>query len=124
VEAGLTLAQKRAMAVALNDERRQMSAEDRMALVLKLREQGLSTRAIAERAGTSQTTVRRDLESAGEPDGSATTITGRDGKTYPAQRPPAGERGGPGVGSVPLGAVLPLQRRRVPLEELQEQEIF
>jgi hypothetical protein len=48
--------------------------------------EGLSTRGIAEAVNASQTQVRRDLESPTEPNGSVETITGINGKTYPASR--------------------------------------
>lgn len=48
----------------------------------ELREQGRSTRAIADVLNCSTWTVRDDLKKAGKWD--PTLVTGRDGKTYPA----------------------------------------
>jgi hypothetical protein len=53
----------RELAKLLNDERRHLTREDRAEWVRKLRERGLSTRAIADAVGMSDTTVFRDLKS-------------------------------------------------------------
>lgn len=72
---------------------------ERRELVVNLRAEGLSTRAIAAAAGTGQTQVRRDLSST-EPDGSveATAVTGVNGKTYEPRKPEpaAHDEGDPG----------------------------
>lgn len=65
-----------------------LAVDDRQDLVVELREQGMSTRAIAAVAGISDQTVRADLESStarnhAVPD----RITGLDGKSRPATRP-------------------------------------
>jgi hypothetical protein len=85
VRRDLTEEQKRAHALALNVHRRQLGPAERRILVEQLREEGLSTRRIAQTVGVAQTTVVRDLS--GEPPGSPGRITGADGKTYPASRP-------------------------------------
>lgn len=77
----------------VNDNRRHETQE--LALVrighrrqraAELREQGLSTHAIAEQLGTSQTTVVRDLEATESRD-SVDMVKGRDGKLRPATMP-------------------------------------
>lgn len=70
-----------------------LGRNERRELVVSLRAEGLSTRAIAAAAGTDDRTVRRDLSDAAtaapeldtaEPDDepTPTPVTGRDGKTY------------------------------------------
>ncbi|ACZ38919.1 hypothetical protein Sthe_1484 [Sphaerobacter thermophilus DSM 20745] len=55
---------------------------------------GWSTRRIAKAVGVHKDTVRNDLMSIGEISPPAATITGRDGKQYPARRPATTERAG------------------------------
>lgn len=89
-----------------NDVRRHMTPDQRAERVVKLREQGRSTREIAEKVGASQTTVLNDLKAAdrsGEqncsPDGSKPPgkpqppekIVGQDGKQYPARQEDVGD---------------------------------
>jgi N6-adenosine-specific RNA methylase IME4/transposase-like protein len=76
----------REIARTLNADRRQMTAEQRREIVVALREAGHSTYAIAGAVGASQPTVRRDL--ARESHDSPEESLGRDGKRYPARRPP------------------------------------
>jgi transposase-like protein len=100
---------------SLNLDRRHLTIEQRKILVKELRDQGQSTRQIADALGVSQSTVIRDIEdtsvSSGEPNGSpeldepddsrdetdktrdepaqpeqTPTVKGRDGKTYSARR--------------------------------------
>jgi len=52
----------RELAKLLNDERRHLTREDRAEWVRKLRARGLSTRAIADAVGVSDTTVFRELK--------------------------------------------------------------
>jgi hypothetical protein len=59
--------------------------DDRKSAVADLRGQGLSTRQIAAVAGVDAKTVRNDLDGRPAP----ATVTGSDGKTYPATRPAA-----------------------------------
>ncbi len=49
--------------------------------------EGMSTRAIGEVVGASEPTVRRDLEEGASFD-APDTVTGTDGRTYPARRTP------------------------------------
>lgn len=70
---------------------RYVPAEQRRPLVAELRAEGMSTRAIATATGVSQKQVMRDIKSGESPDSPApvlrniTTVTGADGKTYPAK---------------------------------------
>jgi hypothetical protein len=106
----LTYQQKAALARSLNYDRRQLPAEavraraeGRRERILRKREQGQSARQIAEEEGVTHTQVLRDLKSGGTivpPEDSAhppagtngtpdvpATVTGADGKTYPATKP-------------------------------------
>lgn len=60
-----------------------LPAETRRERVRSLREQGLSTRAIASATGVTDRTVRNDLDRSGA-DFSAPAVVGTDGKTYSA----------------------------------------
>lgn len=56
----------------------QLTRDERRAVVGEMREAGMSTRAIAEATGASQTTITRDIESGdpnGSPDPDTTTAT-------------------------------------------------
>jgi len=89
VVAGLTDEAKRAHSIAANVYRRQLNREQRQEMVARLREQGMSTRQIADLAQVPQRTVADDLAVRPEQDRSRRTeptpITGRDGKTYQPQ---------------------------------------
>lgn len=90
VVAGLTSDQKRQHAIAVNAYRRQLSREARRELIAKLREEGMSTRQIAEIAQVPHRTVARDVDAVqGVPSGTGHTATppvvGRDGKNYQPQ---------------------------------------
>ena len=87
-------AEKRAHVIALNIYRRHLDPETRRPYIAELRSQGMSTRDIAEKAGVSEPTVRRDIaESRGAsfdaPQNSAQPAhtVGKDGKVYPSSRP-------------------------------------
>lgn len=83
VLSGLTDEDKRAHAVAVNIHRRNLSRDQRRDLVRRLREQGMSTRRIADAAQVPARTVANDLGSPvpnGTPDPSP--VVGADGKTY------------------------------------------
>src|SRR5689334_2906111 len=82
---GLSDQEKRELCQSLNEHRRQMNAEDRKDLARQMRAEGASTRAIADRLGTSEATVRNDLS--GVQNCAPDVVTGRDGKSYPATRP-------------------------------------
>lgn len=79
----------REVARTLNEDRRQLSAEDRRPVVAALREEGHSVRAIAGAVGVSKAQVERDLKKAGVPPGTPDEnpkkISGVDGKQYPAE---------------------------------------
>lgn len=85
----LTDEQKRIHALAVNVFRRNLTGEQRRELILRLRNDGMSTHAIAPLVGVDQSTVVRALESAPEsPDANASPriVTGRDGKFYADQK--------------------------------------
>lgn len=112
--------------------------------VAELRDAGLSARAIGSALGVSHPTVLNDLRSGGQdlpPEqngsggaGSAPTITGRDGRTYQAVRPPAPphrpiarpdipfrHKDVPGAERKPLAPVPPSTTRAAPnLDDLDE----
>lgn len=77
--------ERREIARTLNSDRRQLTAEQRQAVVVALREAGHSAPAIAGALGVSDQTVYRDLAASThvEPE----RVAGRDGKSYPAKRP-------------------------------------
>ena len=86
VRAGLlTDEDRQAHSRALNLLRRHLSAGERAAHVRALRLAGWSSRRIAAETGSSQSTVVRDLRTAGEPGDSPAAVVGSDGKTYPAR---------------------------------------
>lgn len=91
-----SLEEEKQAAIDLNIKRRHLTPEQRAEWVARLRQEGKSLREIAEAAGVSKSQVSRDL--AGVPFGTPEAITGKDGKSYPAQRPtssPAGEHPAP-----------------------------
>jgi transposase-like protein len=85
-------------ALDLNLKRRHLSPEQRAEWVARLRQEGKSTRQIAEAVGVDPKTVRNDLRASGGDNSPPEKIKGVDGKTYPANRPapsPAGEHQAP-----------------------------
>jgi transposase len=105
VRKGLTSEQKVELAHLLNDTRRHLSARDREAAekelvrrMTDLRSRGKSEREIAEETGASKTQVHRVLGSCpGGPNGppgqaAPSTVTGQDGKVYPAESLTTGQR--------------------------------
>jgi ParB-like chromosome segregation protein Spo0J len=83
----LSEGEKLETALVLNLSRRHLDAEQKRALVLELRQRGLSIRWISERTGIPRSTVAR--QTAGVPDGTPDRVTGLDGKHYTAVRRPA-----------------------------------
>jgi protein gp37 len=78
-----------ALVLSLNLHRRHLTAEQRQTVVLKLRGEGQSTRQIAKTLGTSDATVRRDLEATTASNVAVALperITGKDGRSRPATR--------------------------------------
>lgn len=80
------------LAIRLNADRRQLAPEERQELVLSLRQQGHSYRAIAQTVGVDHATAIRDVRAGGadappELSELPETVTGRDGKTYQASAP-------------------------------------
>lgn len=75
-------------ALAANLFRRHLTKGQRAELAVTLRARGWSERRIAESLGVGAATVHRDLGTA--PDGAVPDrITGKDGRSQPARRPPA-----------------------------------
>lgn len=75
-------------ALAANLFRRHLTKRQRAELAVTLRARGWSERRIAEALGIGAATVHRDLGTA--PDGAVPErITGKDGRSQPARRPPA-----------------------------------
>lgn len=88
VRGSMTEEQKIEHVLSLNLNRRHLTREQRRELVIKLRKQGWSLRRIAERLGASLGTVAGDAEVfKNEHLGHPLTITGADGKQYPAAKP-------------------------------------
>lgn len=88
-----TVEQARAFVLRSELNRRHMTADEQQAVaaarraeVADLREQGESTRTIADKLGVSQRTVAKDIKATGESgDSPGATVKGRDGKTYAAR---------------------------------------
>ncbi len=83
----------RAFVQRANEERRHLTQEflqqrrqERVERVAAARAQGESLRAIAEREGVSEKTIREDVRSAG-PAAEPAEVTGKDGKTYDQGKP-------------------------------------
>lgn len=92
-----------------------ISRDDRRPVVAKMRELGMSTRAIGEVVGVDQKTVVNDLR-AGEEASSPAKVTGKDGKTYPVRKArtlPSGKLDAATVEA--MGKAVPPVRRRPPL---------
>jgi N6-adenosine-specific RNA methylase IME4 len=98
------LEEKRALALALNEHRRHLTAEElqelrrqRVQRVAEARRNGQSYRAIADQENVSESQVRQDVAAATAQgcavDPAGGTVTGRDGKRRPAYRDRNG--GGP-----------------------------
>ncbi len=92
VEPGLSVDEKRALALALNVDRRHLSREEQAAArqeriekVVELRQERMSTRSIAEQVGVSQKQVRDDLKEAQV--STPTHLIGQDGKIYTSPKP-------------------------------------
>lgn len=86
VRTGLTEEQKRNHARSLNVLRRQLSKEQRDAVMVDMRRDGMSYRAIAEAVGTSVGAAHNIVSEVFKNE--HLTITGTDGKIYPAQQQP------------------------------------
>jgi ParB-like chromosome segregation protein Spo0J len=86
IRPGLTLTEKKHLRIKLNTQRRHLSRDDKKALAVELREDGLSLRQIAEIINVSPATVSRMLGTVSDetvefPD----MVTGKDGKQHPAK---------------------------------------
>src|SRR5690606_13273769 len=120
VRRGLSEEQKIEHALALNLHRRHLTREQRREVVARLRMQGWSLRRIADRLGVSDGTVRNDLELAGAQNYAPATVTGADGKQYPATKPtPAVEVGQEREAEAPAQATQPVPAK-VEAEEAKE----
>ena len=87
VRAGLSDDDKVAHVLALNLARRHLTAKQRAEVVGMLRVKGWSLRRIAELAGVSEGTIRRDLGAIASDYAIPDRIERRNGGTYPARRP-------------------------------------
>jgi len=87
VRAGLSEDDKVAHVLALNLARRHLTPKQRAEVVGMLRVKGWSLRRIAELAGISEGTVRRDLGAIASDYAIPDRIERRNGGTYPARRP-------------------------------------
>lgn len=88
---GLTEEQKRNHARILNLSRRQMSDEERTQVMVDMRQDGASYRQIAQATGVSKSQVHRELQAVPNGTPELDTVTGSDGKTYPAKQQPKPE---------------------------------
>lgn len=82
---GMTEEQKRNHVRSLNVNRRHLSKEARAQVWAQMRSDGMSYRAIAEATGVDPMTVHKSLQ--GVENSTPETVTGSDGKTYPARKP-------------------------------------
>lgn len=89
IRVGLTEAEKSQLAQDLNLHRRHLDKEKRQALAVRLRQDGLSYRQIADKLGVSEKTTRNDIASTAENSAvdMPSRITGKDGKERPAVMP-------------------------------------
>ncbi len=84
VRIGLSEEEKVEHVLSLNLNRRHLTADQRQQVVVNLREQGWSLRRIGEKLDVSYKTVERDLAVTNV---TPERVTGKDGKSYPAQQP-------------------------------------
>jgi len=82
---GMTEVEKERHIISLNINRRHLTKDQLNDLICQLTTEGMSTRAIAEVTGVSDTTVWRSK--AGASNEAPQFITGKDGKLYPATKP-------------------------------------
>lgn len=96
------------------DALRRLNRGDRFLAVVKMRELGMSTRAIGDVVGVDDRTVRRDLS--GAANAAPAEVTGKDGKTYPPARIlPSGKVDAATVEAI--GKAVPPVRRRTPFHK-------
>lgn len=79
--------QKKALAESLNEDRRQLTVEERRERALKLRQQGQSYRQIGAALKVDPATAMRDVKASGVATPTPATVAGKDGKSYPAAIP-------------------------------------
>lgn len=95
---------------------KRLDRADRLPAVVKMRELGMSTRAIGEVVGVDPKTVRNDLNRAGGEYSPPAEVTGTDDKTYqPARVLPSGKLDASTVEG--MGKVVPPIRRRTPFHK-------
>lgn len=87
VRVGLSEQDKRNHVRALNILRRHLDRDARGKVFSEMHQDGMSARAIASATGVTHPTVLKALESTGGKDLPRQTVTGKDGKTYPATSP-------------------------------------
>ena len=85
IRPGMSEDEKREHVLALNLDRRHLTREQRQELAGRLRADGWSNNRIADKLHVDEKTVRNDL--AGSDFSEPATVTGSDGKQYPAKRP-------------------------------------
>lgn len=102
------------VAAEFGDILKGITRDDRLTAVVKMRELGMSTRAIGDVVGVDDRTVRRDL--AGAANAAPAEVTGKDGKTYPPARVlPSGKVDAATVEAI--GKAVPPVRRRTPFHK-------
>ena len=83
---GLDEKEKKHLAIMLNAQRRHMTEEQRLALAIDLRKDGLSYRRIGEILNVHHETIRRQLGGVANATGDVTDkVVGKDGKKYAAR---------------------------------------
>lgn len=87
----LTNEQRYMLALTMNLARRHLTKEQRQHVVVELRKMGESYRSIAEKLMISEGTARGDAKAAGAQNYAPATVTGKDGKAYPATAPEISE---------------------------------
>ena len=108
----------REVAVTLNADRRQLTTDQRRAIVADLRAEGHSLRAIAGAVGVDPETVRKDVKKIADPSTIPARVTRKGGGTYPAHREPRPLPPAPGRGETP--AVREARRRSLSLRVRQD----
>jgi N6-adenosine-specific RNA methylase IME4/ParB-like chromosome segregation protein Spo0J len=88
IRPGLTPEEKQSLALSLNENRRQLTADDRKEVAVRLRQQGMSYRAIGEKLGVDPMTAVRDIAESTVANSTVALperVTGKDGRSRPAR---------------------------------------